>query len=180
MRRLTKVRIAGVVLLVVVLAAGSGVVFSQSSPGGSSGWETPSGWQPCPTHPCEGWVYEVLYNKADGKIEGAFARAPSEDAPPPGSGIGSQPGMAVIVLTDPTEQRLLGELMADSKSQDYYVDLETLSLNKRADTLPAPSATADPASFPFGGLGVLPPLAMAAGIGLSAVALIGARRRSSR
>lgn len=169
MRHLTKTKILGVLLLVAALATGSGVVMSQGAPE-SSDWETPSGWQTCPEHPCEGWVYEVSYNTATGKIEAGSARAPSKDAPPPGSGIRPQPGAAVIVLTDPNQQRLFGQL------QDHYVDVETLTLKRKADTAPVPSPTTEAASFHAQVIGVLPPLALVAGLGLSVLAIAGVRR----
>jgi len=179
MRRFSKIAITGALLLALVLAAGAGVVLSQGTPEPSSPWETPSGWQSRPSHPCEGWVYEVAYGTADGKIKAAFARAPSEAGPPPGSGIVTKPGEAIVVLTDSAQIRTLGQLMASpTGSQDYSIDLATLTLKKRPDSAPVPSPTAESGAWPFGGVGVLPPLALVAGIGLSAVALVGARRRS--
>jgi len=128
-----KVRLVAVLSALVILMAGAGVVASQGVPGSQSDK------QPCTNHPCEGYVYEVQYDTADGKIKGAVAReATGEGAPPPGSGIAPQPGTAIIVLTDSAQIRLLAGLGEDG--QDHYIDLETLTLKSRAAEQPSPKS----------------------------------------
>lgn len=170
-----KVQILGASLLAITLAAGVGVALSQGTPGSQSDKK------PCTAHPCEGYVYDVHYNMADGAIISAGAQSGGyEGAQPQGWGVMPQAGTAVIILSDPDQIRLLAGLLADSNAQDYYVDLTALTLKKRPESVAPPSATAQSSAWPFRGLGVLPPLALTAGIGLSLVALASARRRTSR
>ncbi len=169
MKSFTRARILGALLIAIALAAGAGVVLSQGAPESQS-----DNHLPCTAHPCEGYVYEVQYYTADGKIKGAVARDGRGDAPPPGSGILPQPGTKIMVLTDPDEIRLFGRL------QDYDVDLTTLTLRMRADSQPVPSVTGQSQAFPSDAVGVLPSLALASGIGLAALVLVRTRRRGSR
>lgn len=163
MSGLTKVATFAVTLGVLVLAAGAGLVLSQDAE------NQPNDKLPCTDDPCKGYIYEVEYDVVTGEIRSAVARGGG--APPPGSGLNAHAGAAVIVLTDPNEQRLFGQL------SNYYVDVDTLRLKPEPGAAPAPSPSDGATPFPTPLTTTLPPLPVAAGVGLSVLVATRAHRR---
>ncbi len=157
--------------MLIALAAGTGVVLSQGAPG------LQTHPQPCTAHPCDMYAYVAHYDLADGRINAITTWDLNLEGPvQAGAAFAPRPGMGSVVIADPAGRQMLKDLFANANGQDYYIDLVSLTLKKRAGSVPVPSVTAESAAFGSNALGVVPSIALVAGIGMAVVVMARTRK----